>query len=205
MGFLSKDDDDDVDDSFHSIPGEISVHSRQSTCAFPMLQFCWEDDKGRLRNTLIVHLPSGTYRDGCLDFKVMGRERLFLLYVNWTKFRVLDPEAYSVAFKTNTGTPLYGAGDTKIVSYRRKIRQMKGDTTHSQIKTCFAIPLEIEVVNRVTNAEGYPGFQLLKFFTKTDKIQIFVHVELMGVPLGHYTPKVDSSVDYCSSDSEEEP
>ena len=206
FGFLSKDEEDDDDDdddgfSLHTIPGEIRISSGGKTNVFPHLQFSWEDQYGRDRITLIIHLPSGCYKKHVLTYKVLGAERKFVLHIDWSKFRVLDPDAYGKAFKDNSGQALYAPGDTKIVAYRRAIRSMKGITHFAPVKTSFEIDLEFEVVSRVTDEEGFDGFQLLKMQGKTGGPQIFCHVELMGTPKGHYTPAVEESFDYCSSDS----
>ena len=192
----------DADMSFHSIPDEITFSSLQGKAVkFPMLQMSWEDQYGRPRITIIVHLPAGLYRKNCVKYKVRGEEQKFMLMFDWGNYRVLDPDSYGKAFKDSSGHPLYSAGDSKIVAYRRKVRTLKGSTMHSSVESVMTIDLDSEVTNRVTNVEGYPGFQILKMGDPKNP-QVFCHIELMGVAHGHYTPSVKECNDYCSSDSD---
>ena len=211
FGFYSKmpgdDDDDDktVGTVARSIPPEINVKSLGGNqVKFPMLQFGWEDEYGRNRVTAIIHLPSGSYRKDFLRYKVLGDEQKVVLFFDWTSFRVLDPDAYGVAFNSAAGHPLYQPGDTKIVAYRRKIRQLKGKTWEQPVKSVMEIDLPFPTTNKVTDAEGYPGFQILKMGESHGKPQIFCHIELMGVSHGHYTPAFTDEEDFLDSSSSEE-
>ena len=211
LGFLSaKEDEDDFhtgveDDAFSMIPDEIKIGSTtMHRVVFPMLQIGWEDKYGRRRLTLIIHLPSGAYRRDFIKYKVMGHDQKVYLFFDWSKFRVLDPEKYGKAFRDSSGLPLYAEGDTKVVAFKRKIRKLKGKTTFDPVKSVFEIDLDIKCINKVTDAEGYKGFQILKMNDEGGKApQIFCHMELMGTAHGHYVPAVDNVQDYLSDDSAE--
>ena len=212
MGMLSRDDDDDdefktgIEDNFSMIPDEIQVGSlRMHRVVFPLLQVLWEDNLGRKRITLVVHLPSGSYRRDFIKYKVLGHEQKVLLFFDWSKFRILDPIKYGKAFNDDFGRPLYSDGDTKVVAFKRKIRKLKGRTAFDPVKSVFEIELGYKCINRVTDAEGYKGFQILKMDEEAGKApQVFCHMELMGVAHGHYTPAIDDVQDYLSSDDDDD-
>lgn len=186
-------------------PPMPSISVRKPTLiklTFPYIQFAWEDPNGKQRLTLIIHLPSGTYRDNIFGYKILGEDQRFRLYMDWSKFRLLNPDKFAKAFQDRSGNPLYLEGDTKMASYRRHIREKKGSSDQNPVKSVFEIPLDIKVKSRVTDAEGYDGFQIIPM-GDDENPQLFCHVELMGLPDGHYGPKVDTCDDYCSSDDED--
>jgi len=172
----------------------------RTTFKSPMLKFKWLDTKGNLRYTIIVHLPAGSYKKGCVVGFVKDPTTVRVVF-DYTHLAILDPEKYNKAFKDEHGTPIYHPGHVRTTTHSETIRFMK-KTPLSKLKATMDIKLDTEVEKDWCDEEGFSGWQIFKV-GPDDNPQIFAHMELMckkhgnnnTQPSGGYERFLDSGSD----------
>jgi hypothetical protein len=183
-------------------PREIIVKKPKDLhMILPFIMFPWTDAKLCKRVTLIVQLPSGTWKEGCVSSKITNGQTISLT-LDWTHIVLLDAAKYSKAFvnTTNTGR-MYNDTHVKTVSHAGAVKTLKGDSSLNLVKSTFTVRTPFVVENEFTNAEGWPGFTVLKMGAKANP-QIFAHMEMMGIRDGHVQSRITKFEDFTEDDDE---
>jgi len=187
---------------------QTAFGSRVFRMKLPFVKYFWTDGQSRKHCTIIVHLPAGTFKKGCVTGRIINNRKVRLLY-DWTHLALLDPASYKKAFFTqDVSAPggkrlTYTNEHVHVVEHANKVRDMKGFSSRNKVMSSMTIDVGVDVENDFLMVHPYPGFLVMKVGKKNNP-QIFAHMELMLKNDSHYVSQPGRIKDFTEDGDESE-
>jgi len=170
-----------------------------SKLKIPVVVFCWKDEAGFDRGTIVGHLPSGAFKKGCITADI-SKNQIVAIKFDYSHLTMLNPMKYNKAFKDNKDNTIYDESHSRTVQHKEVVKKMKGHSSTTPLVAEMKITMPMWVENKFTDAEGFSGFTVFKAGNEENP-QLIINLELMGKQSGHDDKQPGGYEDCCESDS----